>query len=274
MNQTFKSRQTMKRNIFTALLLSSLILSACGSETVIALSGKKMEKTYEVSSSYSGLEVSGAVHVMYSSSADEVTVMADSSVIPYVYVEESGNTLKVYMSWKQNVWFRSGNTGKVSVIVPASPSLGRLKVSGASCFNSDVVIEADRLAVDISGASDFNADLKAASELTLEASGASGVRASVSAGILNAYVKGASDMSLSGNADSFNVTVSGTSSVSSGKAYLETDNLTCEISGASDCHVKCNVAASGKVSGASSLVVYGDGKVNVSSSGASSVKSR
>lgn len=266
----------MKKILYVSVLLFMSAAASCAnaSKCGIRLSGIEREKTCEIADGYSSLEVSDAVDVLYSSSAEKVTVKADSSVIRYVKVEENGGCLKIYVSGRWTDRFAGRNIGKISVVVPASGAIGTIRLRGASDFGSDAVIVADDLAVQVSGASGFNADIEAKGHVSMSASGASDITSAVSADVLEVDASGASDVSVSGRVSSYKVTASGASSVSSGKAFIETESLECNISGASDAYVKCNSTADGQVSGASSVVVYGEGKVDISSSGASSVRRR
>ncbi len=266
----------MKKILYVSVLLfmSAAVSCANTSKCGIKLSGIMQEKTCDISGSYSSLEVSNAVNVLYSSSAEKVTVKADSSVIRYVKVEEKGGCLKIYVSGQGTVRLTGRDMGKISAVVPASGAIGTIRLMGASDFSSDAAIAADDLSVHVSGASGFNADIEADGSVSMRASGASDITSAVSADVLDVDASGASDVSVSGKVGSYTVTVSGASSVSSGKAFIETESLKCNVSGASDAYVKCNSKADGQVSGASSIVVYGDGEVNISSSGASSVRRR
>lgn len=264
----------MKKTLFIASVIAVLAISSCGTETRIGLSGKQVEKTVKVSGTYSELSVSNAINVRYSSTAEEATVIADSAVIPYICVEETGKRLRIYMSMKQNLRFKSGDMGNVTVTVPASSSIAEIRISGASDFESDMTICADVLAVEVSGASDFRSDLDVPSRLSISASGASDFRSSVSAGVMSIDASGASDVMVGGLADRMEVTASGASSVSSGRNYVETGAFSCDLSGASSCHVKCSGPATGEASGASTVVVYGEGSISIDASGASNVHRR
>ena len=263
----------MKRFFILFMSMSVMALASCVSVAGMRLSGETDEKVFKVDTGYSVLEVSGSVDILYSAEADNVVVTADSKVLPCVCVEDDKGVLKIYVQRKDRKFWR-GNQGKVYVVVPASPSIGKIDISGASDFESDAVITARSLDVKVSGASDFIADMEVESSLEMSVSGASDVRSSVSACGLTVDAGGASDVVLSGRADRFSASVSGASSLSSGKAYVETETFSCSVSGASECYVKCNGTAEGKASGASTVVMYGDGKSRISSSGASSVHYR
>ena len=206
----------MKRNLFAAAALAVLFVSSCAAGHRTVLSGVMAERSYEVGTDYSALEISSAIDVIYSPSARNVMVRADSAVI----------------------------------------------------------VRAGDFYVSASGASRFRADLDVSGDVSIEASGASDVTADIVSGALSVDASGASSVKISGKTGSYSISASGASSVSSGSAFVEADIVVCDISGASGCHVKCNVSAEGEVSGASRIVVYGEGEVSVTATGASSVHRR
>lgn len=264
----------MKRNLFAAAALAVLFVSSCAAGHRTVLSGVMAERSYEVGTDYSALEISSAIDVIYSPSARNVTVRADSAVIDMIRVERKGDGLKIYRQSKENGVFITGDTGEVSVEVPVSGALESVGLSGASDFLSEACVRAGDFYVSASGASRFRADLDVSGDVSIEASGASDVTADIVSWALSVDASGASSVKISGKAGSYSISASGASSVSSGSAFVEADTVVCDISGASGCHVKCNVSAEGEVSGASRIVVYGEGEVSVTATGASSVHRR
>lgn len=253
----------------------AIAVQACVWRPVISgmkLSGEEVVRTVDVTSDYSAMHISNAIFVTYSDTAHAVTLVADSAVMPYIQVKEAEGRLSIYVDRQDNMKFR--DHGIIKATVPSSSSLSFVRVSGASSFKSQNTVRASRkLEVKVSGASDFTADLVSES-IYLDAGGASDIRATVSADFLKASASGASDVILSGKVKDYKAHSSGASSISSGKSFVDTDTFACEISGASSCHVKCNGSATGSVSGASSLVIAGDGDVHVKTSGASDIRRR
>lgn len=260
----------MKKLFVSFLALVSLV--SCNSYGFITLSGISVEKRFEERASYSSLEISNAIAVTYSDTATAVTVYADSSVMDYVNVDCKAGALKLYLDCPLKV--NMGNTGKIKATVPASSMLESVSVSGASSFRSEKPLSCGSFRVSASGASAFSSDLAAETSVSIVAGGASKVRSAIDAERLEVDLSGASDADLSGKVSSYSLTASGASSVSSGKSNVETDTLECSLSGASNGKVRCNVSAAGHVSGASSLTVYGESNVKVSESGASKVVRR
>ena len=104
-----------------------MALASCVSVAGMRLSGETDEKVFQVDTGYSVLEVSGAVDILYSAEADNVVVTADSKVLPCVCVEDDKGVLKIYVQRKDRKFWR-GNQGKVYVVVPASPSIGKIDI--------------------------------------------------------------------------------------------------------------------------------------------------
>lgn len=254
------------------LLIALVSMVSCNSYGYITLSGVSVERRFDGKVPYSSLEISDAIAVTYSDTATAVTVYADSSVMEYVNVENKSGSLRLYLSSPLKV--NMGNTGRISAVVPVCSLLESVSVSGASSFSSGIGLVCDSFRASVSGASAFSADLTARASVAIVASGASKVRSAVNAERLDVDLSGASDADLSGRVSSYSLSASGASSVSSGKSNVETDALECSLSGASSGKVRCNMSATGHVSGASSLTVYGEGNVTVSESGASKVVRR
>ena len=265
-----------------------LVFGSCASTNVVYLSGVIADKEFEVDLSYASLKVSNAVQVIYSEDATVLTLSADSAVLPYLQVKEKGGELKIFMDCPYSV-FKGGNIGEIKAVVPASHSLTRLELSGASSLRGGK-LDVREFTLSLSGASFLDLDLNTASKIdmtvtgaskchssivansvAINASGASRIYSSVNAESLAMEVSGASDADVSGKVGKYSLEASGAANVSSGREIVETETFVCGISGASKAVVRCNVSANGDVSGASSIKIYGNASVDISSSGASSV---
>ena len=258
----------IKIDMKTVVLIAAacaVCLNVSGCSAGEKLSGIKETKGYAVKPDYASLDISNAMEVSFSETADSVYVTADESVIDYVRVERNRNELSQFRNW---------NYGDVTVVLPYSTSLERVDVSGASSLTSGRVFEAEQFAVDVTGASDFDAAVHA-DKVSVSGSGASSISCEVEASSLDIDLSGASDARLSGRAGTCSLTVSGASSLKGmSDSWIVTDNTSCDISGASSARIICNKSLSGEVSGASTLIYSGDAESDVHASGASSVKKR
>ena len=265
----------IKIDMKTVVLIAAacaVCLNVSGCSAGEKLSGIKETKGYAVEPDYASLDISNAMEVSFSETADSVYVTADESVIDYVRVERNRNELCLYIKFPAQ--FRNWNYGDVTVVLPYSTSLERVDVSGASSLTSGRVFEAEQFAVDVTGASDFDAAVHA-DKVSVSGSGASSISCEVEASSLDIDLSGASDARLSGRAGTCSLTVSGASSLKGlSDSWIVTDNTSCDISGASSVRIICNKSLSGEVSGASTLIYSGDAESDVHASGVSSVKKR
>lgn len=249
----------MKKTLVITALLATIAMTACwGNVTVKSNADANAEGrteettvTYNVSSTYSKIEISSAVQVKYSTEATRLTVQAPEFCQDYIHIEESHGTLKIYV---KN--FHSTRKSYWHVTVPASSRLESINVNGASSFRADKPIVAEDLDIVLSGASNAKFDCVVEDDL-------------------KANVSGASDLKIGGVAEDFDAQVSGASDIKAGdNGRLVVLNLDLNVSGASSVTVECTGEAEGHASGASTVNIYGDCKSRVGTSGASSVRFR
>lgn len=221
---------------------ASLILSFA------TLSAEEVNKTFEITSDYKALNVSGALTVTYSSEAEVVTVYADSQDIENVEFKCEEGTVTVSLKEKKLLRFAKV-ASPVRVEIPASSSLAILNVTGASKFVSDAVVDVIDLSLDVSGASTFTAE--------------------VSAVDMDLFVSGASSVNITGEAEEVSYNVSGASRVGSDDGWLKSDEAKVSVSGASRLWLEAEDSISGHVSGASRVIYSGECNVSVGVTGAS-----
>ena len=252
-----KDDSNMKKIFIAAAALSAIVfVFGCGAE--INLSGVKETRTHAVADNYTSLRISSAISAVLSADADSVKIIADGNVIDYVSVEQQDGKLVLSVKYPSAFGLvpafglvRDGFD--VRAIVPCSPSLSKVKVSGASGLTADKAIEAGVLSVRLSGASSFSGE--------------------IIADTAHLVISGASDARLCGRILACDIAVSGASSLKGLDGnFLETDVADIDISGASSARFVCNDTLSGAVSGASSAICGGDSDWSVSTSGASSIK--
>ena len=198
---------------------------------------------------YHGIDVSGGIN-LYLSQGEEEAVVVSASDLKWrdrIRTEVVDGILRI--SLDQHRW----SLGHVKIKAYVSfTTLDRLTASGASDIFVDGVITGDRLAIDLSGASDFKGAINVKA-LRLEQSGASDSHVTgVVSEIAEIHSSGASDV----------------------KGYdLTIQNCSVHASGASDIRVTVNKELSADLSGASSVLYKGDAVIkDVRSSGSSTVK--
>lgn len=224
-----------------------LFLLAASVSCQVATGGKNVVKEFDARTSYRLLDVGGSINVVYGCRSGRLKIIADSLAIPAIKVISDSEKLKIYIN-------NFKNTGVITAMVPASTSLEAIRISGASSFTSDSTIVAEKLAVELSGASGFNAR--------------------VSCDTLEANVSGASAAGIDGFAGHACIQVSGTSKLSSWKDILESDTAVVDISGASKADIICNESISGQVSGSSKLIYGGAAECGVKASGVSRISAK
>lgn len=234
----------MKLKNFLSILTISAVTSFTATSCMINTVASKNEatSTYEVSTSYKSLKVKSAIKVEYRHDIDTLQIIADSSILSKIKVNYDDEGIEIYASD-----FRRSYS--VTAIVPASKDLKSIEIGGASSFTSDGEIKTEKLDIEVSGASHFDANIDCQS--------------------LEVSVSGASSAEIGGKAVNANIEVSGASKLSSNGEYLNTDYADVDLSGASTAEIICNKNITGEASGASKLSFRGAAKADVSTSGAS-----
>ena len=234
----------MKLKNFLSILTISAVTSFTATSCMINTVASKNEatSTYEVNTSYKSLKVKNAIRVEYRHDIDTLQIIADSSILSKIKVNYDNEGIEIYASD-----FRRSYS--VTAIVPASKDLKSIEIGGASSFTSDGEIKTEKLDIEVSGASHFDANIDCQS--------------------LEVSVSGASSAEIGGKAVNANIEVSGASKLSSNGEYLNTDYADVDLSGASTAEIICNKNITGEASGASKLSFRGEAKADVSTSGAS-----
>jgi hypothetical protein len=260
----------MKKIALFACLLMAFTLQAQNKMGVIYDENVQVRKL----PNFTSIRVSNAIELFISqSNKTEVAVSASSDEYKNrIITEVVGGTLIIRMADNYSRWWKWGNE---DYRIKAYVSVNELyAITGSGATNIKIVngINAEKLKINLSGASDFKGDIKAGTLLT-ELSGASNFKASVQANALSVKGSGACDIEVAGSGDDLILDVSGASSV---KMYdYLVKGASVDASGASS--VKVNVSGILKVhaTGASSIDYKGTATIkDMHSSGASSVKRR
>jgi hypothetical protein len=202
---------------------------------------------------FHGIRVSSAINLYLSQGSEEKVVVSASDVKmrDRIKTEVIDGILVIRLegSWK---WWHLGNS-KLKAYVSYS-MLDEITASGASDVFVDGVISGDKLALNLSGASDFKGAIKV-NQLSVEQTGASDSH-------LTGQVAGAATIRLSGASDV--------------KGYdLVVETCSAHASGASDVQITVNKELEADCSGASGVYYKGSGVLREShSSGASNVAHR
>lgn len=221
--------------------------------------------------SFTSIKVSNAIE-LYLSQSNKTEVAVSASSDEYrdkIITEVVGGTLIIRMADNNRWWKWNDGDYKTKAYVSVK-ELYALTGSGATNIKIINGLNAEKLKIVLSGASDLRGDLKA-STLLAELSGASSMKASLKANAFSAKGSGASVYEVTGSSEDLIVDVSGACTVKMYEFFVKGASV--EASGASS--VKVNVADLLKVhaSGASSIDYKGNASIKeMHSSGASSVK--
>ena len=247
-------------------ILSVVVLFAFCSCSKFA--GEPISKDFNISGTYTELEVEGAFEVTVSDVATQVTVTVGEKIMPNVVVETVENTLKIYLKG----WHSNRGTD-MTVILPYNANLTSVDLSGASEFHSEYGLEGEKVEVSLSGASDFYCDVDA-DEVNISLSGASDFFGEVLADEIEMDLSGSSKIKGYVDADELDLDLSGAS-----EATIEgqVGTLKTDLTGASDINKTINGnrygfacdQCEGSVSGASNVYIHCDGTIKVNLSGAS-----
>ncbi len=199
--------------------------------------------------------------------APTVEITVDDNFTEHLEVELDGDRLEV--------GFEHGNYDPdvTPTAIITVPDLTYLDGSGASEVSVASPIDADRLAIHASGASEVTMAAIEADGLTVDASGASSVSAAdTTVGELVVDASGASEITIGGEADLVDLDAHGASAVD--LTTLDAQDGTVDLSGASEAELGPIDRIEGSLSGASELVASDRTNLAVTTSGASELTIR
>jgi hypothetical protein len=221
---------------------------------------------------FTSIRVSNAIELFISqSNKTEVAVSATSDEYRNrIITEVSGGTLIIRMA--DNRWWKFGNE---DYRIKAYVSVNELyALTGSGATNIKIVngLSAEKLKINLSGASDLKGDIKAGT-LLADLSGASSFKGIVQANAFSAKGSGACNFEVSGAGDDLILDVSGATSV---KMYdYLVKGASVDASGASSVKINVSGILTLHATGASSIDYKGAAAIkDMQSSGASSVRHR
>ncbi|MEN8615381.1 head GIN domain-containing protein [Dehalogenimonas sp. THU2] len=192
------------------------------------------------------------------SSDFSVTVTTNENLFEYMDLQQNGDTLTVQL--------RSGSYSFASLKARITmPDLFSLEVSGASSGQVSDFNFSHALTLKASGASSIDLSNVRAGDVEMEISGASRVRGGIETDHGRINLSGASTVDLAGNGRNYELTASGASNAT--LRNFTTDNTKVVFSGASSGSVNSDGQLDVSLSGASSLRYFGNptvGDVDVS----------
>jgi hypothetical protein len=198
---------------------------------------------------FSSIEVENALELhVRQDSAYSINIETDENLLQYIIVENNGDQLTIRTERNANLDPSNGNKVKIYVSLPA---IKGLKASGAcSIIGENTISSNEKLAIDLSGASDAELQLKAP-KISIDMSGASGI-------------------SLGG--ETKDLAIEATGACHAECFGLSSENADVDVSGASSAEVFASVKIDASASGASNVKCKGKGTLKKDESGASSVE--
>lgn len=264
----------LKKQLFYIVTIVAFALTSCSgcSDFSTLFEGEPVTKDFEVTGTYTCLDVSHAFDVTVSDAVDKVQVTVGEKIMPNVRVEMKGNTLRIYLKPHNSTIIASA----MKVLLPYNAALTDIEFSGASDFHSAFGLEGAKVTVSLSGDSDCECDIRA-EEVEIDASGASDYEGTVTATRLQLDLSGDSDAKIKGEAGKLILDLSGASDLKSivvNKQYgLVCNSCEGSLSGDSDAYLHCDGIIRVSLSGASDLHYTGEATTrDCSTSGASSIK--
>ena len=233
----------MKKLLFS-LLVTGLITTVSAQKTINDPNAEKRNV-----SGFHAIEVGGGIDLYLSQGEEAVAVSASKNEYrARIKTEVKGGVLKIWYDWNSNLRFDWSNH-KLKAYV-SFKDIDRLEGSGGSDISVDGSIKVAKLAMEISGGSDFDGK--------------------VETGELNIQASGGSDVRISGKADRLTIDASGGSDF---KGYdLASDICNVEASGGSDIQVTVNKELSANASGGSDVYYKGTGLIRDLKTSGSSIK--
>jgi hypothetical protein len=233
----------MKKLLFS-LLVTGLITTVSAQKTINDPNAEKRNV-----SGFHAIEVGGGIDLFLSQGEEAVAVSASKNEYrARIKTEVKGGVLKIWYEWNSNLRFDWSNH-KLKAYV-SFKDIDRLEGSGGSDISVDGSIKVAKLAMEVSGGSDFDGK--------------------VETGELNIQASGGSDVRISGKADRLTIDASGGSDF---KGYdLASDICNVEASGGSDIQVTVNKELSANASGGSDVYYKGTGLIRDLKTSGSSIK--
>lgn len=251
----------IKTVIFSVLLLLGI------------MTGAKAEEQVEISrfqgERITGIDIGGAFEVKIRQ-GEETGVILN---IPARYKDHL--TVSLNAAGKLKVGFkgalRGGGRHDRYVAEIVCSSLEDIDLSGACCLNGEGDFYGEKLSISLSGAATvkIGGDIEVNGKLEVNLSGASNFKGRIFAPAVKAELSGASCFTLSGNAVSGTLTVSGAAQAYMGDFSFR--DLNASASGASHLKVCANEQMNISGTGAARIFYKGDGKMNIHTSGASTI---
>lgn len=263
----------MKRLIAT-LSLVLLCIAAFAQEEETTKTGVLLANQHKIvvearrsSMNFDEIKASRAIRLIVEErTTGNIIIRAPQSIVPYVSLKVSDGTL--YATLLPDTPVSRNSNVVAEVYVPYNGRINEITASSAARVIVKTTISCNELDLEASSAAVI--EVKAcAKEVSIDASGASTINAELATNELDMEISGASVVNLSGEVADGDLEVSGASTLKAEK--LRAAKLDLKCLGASKANALA-VVCSAKASGASAITVECLQQLNVSASGASTIR--
>lgn len=274
----------MKKILLAALIIVGSISAALAQATVT--------KHYTLSG-FTAIDASFTYQVnVTKGNSDKIEVICPEEFAQYMSIKVSSGTLFLKMDYPKNWKYKSKGDDQNIKVNLQMPEISTITLSGASSLSATGDFRANVFKCNLSGASGIKNTLNISGEKFIyELSGATSAKIAGNFNDMSGHASGATTLSVNGNISRTSISVSGaTKFIYNGNA---TDYINVDASGATsvtltgntpvitiDCSGAAKVKAADMItqkatasaSGASAVTVYADNSLNLTTSGASSIK--
>jgi len=261
-----KTNTMIMRTFMTALVILLLTCSGYQSDNNNTLNhnGKDVPtvvRTFDVKP-YSGLYVKNAFDVEMSSEVNKIEVTIDERYADMVEVSFDNDELTLQLNGKTR------RIKRARVRLPYNEQLNRVSLSHASSFTSKRALKGEEVDVALSGASEFDCDVKCDTTMLI-LTGASSYEGRLHAQHAEIHAHGASEVELEGSLHTLEISLDGASGLHADD--LSAAEVSGTVKGASNVEVRCSNLLDVDVSGASMLTYTGNPQNRCTQTGASTV---
>ena len=254
------------RSCFKYALLSVVFLCVSCISSYISPSGQISTEQRAVAP-FEKVSVATGIDMVLREGQQNVLVESYENILPFIETEVSGNTLFVRL--KPHTYIR-GNAHMVVYV--SAEYFSSVEASGGAEVDITGVLTSQKLQLVASGGSDFdcteNSTLRC-NEITLNVSGGGEADLHIVCTKLSVNASGGSEVTLSGEAETASIDLSGGSRI---EAFsLLTTTLQAVLSGGSTAEVNVADYIAANLSGGSRLIYKGSPRIDLDSSGGSSI---
>ena len=242
LNYSLKAMKTFQLLLFSTIVL---LFTATGCIDDLTIRGNGMEASEgRITPDFNQVKSEGAFDVHITSGDEpDVTVNAESNILPYIETDVRNHTLRIYIRGVHNV----KNQLPMNVYITV-PDLEGITQSGSGTVTSGF----------------FTSD-----RFTVTLSGSGNIETAVDAGTVDALISGSGDLVISGAANDAGFTISGSGKIDA--ANLTVHDCDAKISGSGNIWVTVEHFLSVAISGSGNVYYQGNPEIEKHISGSGNV---